>query len=434
MNINNLQKFKRVKILWFTNTPSLYKKTPSNYNGCGWIASLEQIIAGEKNIELAVSFFHTDECFKSKQGNTTYYPIPLYNTKSKKLKHNLFYNKYDEKEITYFLKVIEDYQPDVIHVFGSESSFGLITTRTSIPVVIHIQGLLNPCQNAYFAPGSNKLNLITQHFFKPGKLFDLLRVFSFFNYNVKREAEILKNSKYFMGRTDWDRDVTSLYAPGAKYFYCSEVLRDIFYTSSPWQLENRDKIILVSVISKTTYKGFDLILKAARLLKELTSQNVEWNVFGVKEYKEWGDSLKINFTDVGVILKGIADSETLVKNIQAADFFVHPSYIDNSPNSVCEAQMLGIPVISTNVGGISSLIDNTKSGYLIPSNDPYALAARIIELKNNPEKATETGKNGRKSAFARHRKETIKNDLLNIYEELNNANASHKSINFNKNV
>lgn len=417
-----------MKILWFTNTPSLYKKTLTKYNGGGWIESLEQIITSEKNIELAISFFHPDECFKSKQGNTTYYPIPLYNTKSKKLKHNLFFSKYDEKEIAYYLKVIEDYQPDVIHIFGSEGSFGLITSRTNIPVVIHIQGILNPCQNAYFAPGSNKLDLITQHIFNPRKIFDLLRVFSFFNYNVKREAEILKISKYFMGRTKWDRDVTSLYAPGAKYFYCSEVLRDIFYTSAPWQLKNEDKIILVSTISKTSYKGFDLILKAASLLKELTTLNIEWNVFGASEYKEWEDTLKINCRHVGVSLKGVADSETLVKNIQAADFFVHPSYIDNSSNSVCEAQILGIPVISTNVGGISSLIENTKSGYLIPSNDPYTLAARIIELKNDPEKATEISKNGRATAFARHNKETIKNDLLNIYKELNNANADHKSI------
>ncbi len=73
-----------MKILWFTDTPSLYKKNTKGYNGGGWIESLEQIIAQQKDIELAVSFFHSDDCFKSKQGRSTYYPISHYNSILKK--------------------------------------------------------------------------------------------------------------------------------------------------------------------------------------------------------------------------------------------------------------------------------------------------------------------------------------------------------------
>ncbi|WP_031443976.1 glycosyltransferase family 4 protein [Arenibacter algicola] len=416
-----------MKILWFTNTPSLYKKNEKGYNGGGWIESLENIITKENDIELAVGFFHADTNFKKKKGKTTYYPIPLYNTIVKKLKRYFFYNN-DKNEVNYYLKVINDFKPDIIHVFGSEQSFGLLSLYTKIPVVIHVQGILNPYLNAYYAPGSNMLDLIKQNLFKPLKIFNLIRGMSIFKFNAQREAIILKNCKYYMGRTEWDKNVTSLYAPESRYFYCSEVLRDSFYDAKAWQQKKRTKLILVSTISKTSYKGFDLIIKTAKILQELNKTDFEWNVFGIKEYNEWEAKLGIKCSNVNVFLKGVADSSTLVKNIQESDIFIHPSYIDNSPNSLCEAQVIGIPVISTNVGGITSLIKNEETGLLIPANDPYTLAARIIEIKNNKLKAIKIGDNARSKAKLRHDKEIILNDLLDAYKQIKNAKITNKNI------
>ena len=407
-----------MKVLWFTNTPSLYSKSKSLYNGGGWIESLETIISANENIELGISFFHDDDLFKIVEGNTTYYPIPLYNTALKKLRHNLFYKRYDDIEIAAYLKVINDFKPDVIQIFGSENSFGLISKLVNVPVIIHIQGILNPYLNAYFPPSYSKLDLIFRYLNHPFKLVHFLRVFNYFEYNTKREIRIFKDCKFYIGRTRWDKNVIPLYSPTAKYFYCSEVLKEIFYTSTPWQLKIHEKLYVMSTISKTSYKGFDLILKTAKILKELTKLKFEWIVLGVDEYNEWEKELGVKCADVNVYLKGIADSSTIVKSIQESDLFVHPSYIDNSPNSICEAQILGIPVISTNVGGIASLIEDNKTGYLIPANDPFYLAAKIIELKGNMEIGAKIGMNARETALLRHDKETIKNDLNNIYKEL----------------
>lgn len=409
-----------MKILWFTNTASLYGQGKHHYHGGGWIESLEKIIVKENVIELAISFFHPDTCFKKKQDKTTYYPIPIYNTIVKKLKRKFFYNN-DKNEVNYYLKIIDDYKPDIIHVFGTEQSFGLLSSYTKVPVVIHIQGILNPYLNAYYAPGSNILDLIKQNILKPLKIFNLIQGMSNFKFNAHRESIILKNCKYYIGRTEWDKNVTSLYAPKSRYYYCSEVLRDVFYNAKAWQRKEQNKLTLISTISKTSYKGFDLILKSAKILQELKEIDFEWNVFGIHEYKEWEMKLGINCNDVNVFLRGVADSSTLVDNIQKSDIFIHPSYIDNSPNSVCEAQMIGIPVISTNVGGISSLIENDKIGFLIPANDPYTLVTRIIEIKNNKSKAVHLGKNARNEAMIRHSKEKISTDLLKVYNLLINA-------------
>jgi glycosyltransferase involved in cell wall biosynthesis len=407
--------------LWFTNTPSLYKSEKNGYNGGGWIKSLQSLISSNSNIELAISFFHDDKCFKATESNIVYYPISLYNTNFKKIIHNLFYNKYDKIELAYFMKVINDFQPDVIHVFGTEKSFGLITRLTKIPVVIHLQGILNPYLNAYFPPGVSLFQTILNKLMNPLGAVNFLKSFLFFKHNAKREAEILSNCNFFMGRTDWDKNISKLYAPSSTYFYCSEVLREKFYETFSSHREKSDKFILVSTISKTTYKGFDLILKTANLLKNNTNLVFEWNVFGVQDYKEWELILGIKSIDVGINIMGIKDEDNLVISLTKGDVFIHTSYIDNSPNSICEAQMLGLPVISTDVGGISSLITNEISGYLVASNDPFTIAYKVLEIKGNQIKANKIGEKGRQIALRRHDRETIKNDLFNCYYNIINA-------------
>jgi glycosyltransferase involved in cell wall biosynthesis len=159
-------------------------------------------------------------------------------------------------------------------------------------------------------------------------------------------------------------------------------------------------------------------LKTADILKRFTNVEFEWNIFGVNEYDFWIKKLRINSEKVNIKFKGIADALILINNLLDSDLFVHPSYIDNSPNSICEAQILGMPIISTNVGGISSLIDDGKTGLLIPSNDPYQLAAKILELNNNRDLAIKLGANARIEALKRHNKDTITENLLSIYKNV----------------
>lgn len=63
--------------------------------------------------------------------------------------------------------------------------------------------------------------------------------------------------------------------------------------------------------------------------------------------------------------------------------YVHPAYIDNSPNALCEAMLLGVPCIASYVGGIPSIIQNEVSGLLAPANEPYYLAEKIYWLSKN---------------------------------------------------
>src|SRR5262249_31791765 len=69
----------------------------------------------------------------------------------------------------------------------------------------------------------------------------------------------------------------------------------------------------------------------------------------------------------------------------AADVFVLPSYSEGSPNVLLEAMAAGVPIVSSNVGGVPETVENERSALLVPPRDPRALAAAILRVADEAE-------------------------------------------------
>lgn len=80
--------------------------------------------------------------------------------------------------------------------------------------------------------------------------------------------------------------------------------------------------------------------------------------------------------------------------------------------------ILGVSTISTNVGGIPSLVENGKTGFLVPSNDPYQMAYLMKLLFENRDMNISIGKAAQEVAEIRHDRETIVNRVLEIYDDV----------------
>ena len=246
-----------------------------------------------------------------------------------------------------------------------------------------------------------------------------LRSESAFRKHPERELKTTGNCRYFMGRTDWDRRLIDLFNPSATYFHCEEALRQSFLEGKDvWTGYEDETKRIVSVISRPWYKGCDLILKTANLLSRFTDVDFEWQVYGIPEMRFYEHKYGIVAEKVHVKVMGTASAEELVKALCHSSCYVHSSYIDNSPNSICEAQILGVPVLATHVGGISSLVKDGESGVLFPANDPYTLASLIKQVSHDRNFAETLSKGARKQALHRHDPERIKQTLIQIYRQI----------------
>src|SRR3954468_9079008 len=114
-----------MKVLWFTNTPSLAESYINNKPaGGGWIKSLEKEI--QRKVELFVVFYHDKDLEPFKFGETTYFPIRTKRGgKLREFKSRILTQLEPREDISAFLKVIERIKPDLIHIHGTENQFGL---------------------------------------------------------------------------------------------------------------------------------------------------------------------------------------------------------------------------------------------------------------------------------------------------------------------
>ncbi len=412
-----------MRVLWLSITASRYSKNTSGHNGGGWVASLERVVTENTDLELGITFVSDlpDE-FKVERNGVTYYPLYLNRSRLQSVKDRFTYEDIDNATISMCMDVVRDFKPDVIQVFGSEWCFGLIKEHTDIPIVIHMQGSWPAYRNALLPLGYNRIGEYLQRISKPRDLvsYKLREMIS--EKRMLREEHILRINNHYMGRTRWDKALVQLYAPHAHYHYCNEALRDDFVADqSKWLPKDREKKIFITVGSSSRLKGLEYALKTSKLIKENSTMDFEWQLLGPSPQDMNKYEKRVGYTccEVNVVPLGRCEADQVKEKLLNADVYVHTAYIDNSPNAVCEAQYLGLPIIATNVGGVYSLFaEDYNQDMLVPTNDPYYLAAKILELVSSQEMMIGLSDSNYKIARHRHSDERIAKQLLATYENM----------------
>lgn len=418
-----------MKVLWFSITPARYGSYASN--GGGWIESLQRVVAQSDEVKLGIAFVNPVEPEHSKieQDGVTYYPIYI-----KRGWLEGWCDKYSAKNLNPLIlekckQVIADFHPDVIHVFGSEWCFGLLKEVTLVPLVIHMQGSWPAYYDKDVSLLRNRAYFYLKSLVRPRRLLNYFLNRHLLKERVGMEERILTMNNQYMGRTHWDYAMVRLYSPKASYWYCSEALRDSFVLGEDkWEHnKNRKKKIFVSTGLAVSIKGYDTILKTAKLLKEHAPFDFEWRLLGPKSsnLSFFEHLTHIKCKDVNVVACGNQSADKVKDELMNADCYIHLSYIDNSPNAVCEAQYLGLPVIAANTGGVRSLFaDDYDKNLLVPSNEPHFTAMQIIDLLTDEEKINQCSESNFLLARNRHNDEHILKDLLFVYNQLMKNNGS----------
>jgi glycosyltransferase involved in cell wall biosynthesis len=158
------------------------------------------------------------------------------------------------------------------------------------------------------------------------------------------------------------------------------------------------RIIVVANLRKE--KGHDVLIDAAvDVLRQLP--DAEFEIVG------GGPELEslVARTEARQVRRAftfLGHRDDVASRLAAADVFVLPSRSEAFPNAVLEAMAAGLPIVASAVGGIRELIDDGKTGLLVPAGDPHALADRLRLLLIDPARATRLGDAARAEAHARY--------------------------------
>ena len=375
-----------MKVLWVCNQclPVIAEKLhiPVS-NKEGWIAGLfGELVCEKRDLELAVAFPYPE----NKDFPQTEFSAFGF---MEDLKHP---EVFDERVTDRMREIIKEFQPDIVHIFGTEYGHALAAARACAnpkKVLVGFQGVCTALAEAY-------LTGVDPAWVNKSTLRDRLK-----NDNLKRqkekyedrawnEAGTLALAGYVTGRTRLDRKYASDLNPKIRYFTMNETLRREFYTGR-WTPE---KAVPESIfVSQCDYpiKGFHILIRALGILKReypqlsvrvagniITGDNGLKKKIQISTYGKYlNDLMKQTGTRENIRFLGQLSAEEMKREYLSCAVFVMPSVMENSPNSVGEAMLLGTPCIASNVGGIPDILENGRDGILYEATDANALADAI---------------------------------------------------------
>lgn len=417
-----------MKVLWFTNTPCGASDILSGTKviGGGWLYALSRELSKIPTIDLHIAFYWGCKTASFRYEGITYHPVfkeSEVNSYARALnRFRVLYGKDShDVQIGRLLSVIEEVRPDIIHIHGSEENFGLIAEKISTSnIVLSIQGLMSPIFEKYYSGVSKYESLKGDNLIKWVKCRNTGQEERAFMLRSDLEKRFLNIINNVIGRTFWDRRCSLSLNPNRKYYEVGEILREEFYTSQ-WQHTVHSKCIIVTTISSGIYKGLETVYKTSKILKDIGFA-FEWNVIGINESSSYNELIsqtcRLQSSDVCINLLGRKSAIEMIDIMKTADLYVQVSHIENSSNSLCEAMLLGMPIIATYAGGTESLLANNIDGWLVQDGDSYVMAGSIMELYADPDLSIQFADSARAKARKRHNPEYIIQQLISVYNTI----------------
>ena len=420
-----------MRLLWICAfAPSVIARTLGKAQNAygGWIDGGLKAIATVPDVSLTVCFpqSESEKTIKGSAEGIDYYGI--FNNKAQ--------HSYNPMLIGSYKEVIEDCLPDVVHIWGVEFPYYyavIEATNHRIPIASSIQGLCGIISKHYFA--DLPIEVVKAYSFRDFiKRDNIMRQRNKFAERGEFEEKILKDVDHVIGRTEWDKACTSILARNAEYHFCNEILRNVFYEKADsWTYETCEKHSIF--VSQASYpiKGFHHVLEAFTILLEEYPDAMLYSTgdspFSIPSYRIGSYQKYIKHLIVNNNLKakvrflGTLNAEEMCKRYLRSNVFVSASSIENSPNSVGEAMMLGMPVVASYVGGTMDLLTDKKEGFLYQSDAPYMLAHYINKVFNEELDAKERGHNAYIHAKETHDPWKNTQCLMKIYENITNGGS-----------
>lgn len=406
-----------MKVLWVCNIPlpAIADDMGIRVNHMGgWLTGIAGEITRKKEIELVITFPQSGK--EGSTGSASGYK----------------YCGLPQKNIGHAFKdVLGSEVPDLIHIFGTEFHHTLQCVKVANEIgygektIISIQGLVSFCSKHMFA--NMPLNVIHSWTLRDILKFNnIYRSQKDFEKRGREEIAAIKGVKHVIGRTDWDEACVKLINPEVIYHKCNEILRPSFYEGA-WSYKGCEKHSIF--VSQCSYpiKGFHQLIK---MLPDIRKMYPDVHIYttGISplrrnirknSYTRYLEKLiHKNHLEDNITFLGMLDEKQMKERYLRTNVFCMCSSIENSPNSLGEAMVLGVPVVASDVGGVKNMMSHNEDGLIYPFDEEYMLPFYIGRLFRNGNDVQAFSENARKHARDIFAKDINAERLFSIYLEV----------------
>lgn len=412
-------KHTELKVLWFSNIA--ISNQEMNATGT-WIYAMS----------LALHEYHPE--------------IKIYNITKGRVKHIIHekvkdveqwvlpINVNDENNIVF--NIIGNIKPTLIHIWGTEASWGNIPFQQkvpTIPILLDMQGFMKSVYENYY--GDLSLSEVIKCFsikelIKPKSSLPAYK--RIYKLRALREKLIINKFNYISTQSDWMTACIKSINSNCRIYNTKIALRDQFYKASPWKfnsLEQHHPIIFTTASVTNPLKGLTVLLKTFNIILA-KYPNAELFIAGntPSGIRESGYSkfikryIKTHKMSGRIKFLGALSTDKLIYHYQHCSVFVNPSLIESYSLVVAEAMILGVPVVASYAGAICELGVDGESILFFPKADYIVCASKILKLIDSPDFALKISTTARQTGLDRNNRKKVADRQYEIYNNILSTN------------
>lgn len=302
-----------------------------------------------------------------------------------------------QKVCSQFLKIVDDFDPDIIQVWGSENPFKLLPFRTGKKAIriLTVQGVLGSISSHILRGLSVQEILSTIGIREILTNRSLLSIKRYFQKEAKIEERILNSADFIITQSEWTESQITPLINSAGFLRVRPVLRDSFLQCDKWTMFSHSNPIIYSASWGHSLKATHVLIKAISIVKK-TVPDVELRIAGATGRRDWlGDGylrlilrmIKRLGLESNVRWLGAIDAPTIVKNLQEASVFVNTSFIESYSLVLAEAMSVGTPCVVSYAGAMPELAEPGKEALFFTPGDYKQCAYQILKLLQNSQLA-----------------------------------------------
>ncbi len=332
-------------------------------------------------------------------------------------------------------QVVEAFAPDLVHVWGTELFWGLLTARKVIqrPALLEMQGVKGAIARVYSGGLSVAEQLACAGVKEVLRRNTILHGQAQFRQWGQVEREILAGHEHITVQSAWLEAQVRAANDHAAIYYREFPLQAPFYQAEPWH-GNADPVIFCSTSYPSPFKGLHVAIRATAILKR-RYPNLRLHIAGAHQkqglrqdgFVAWlnREAARLGVTE-NLVWLGPQTVNQIVTELQNCAVTLLPTFVEGYCLALAESMYLGVPTVVSFTGGTAYLARDEESALFFPAGDVEMCAYQVDRLLKNRPLAENLARQAHQVGLQRSERAGILRRQVEIYQQVAAALPSKK--------